>query len=466
MLTSRLKSEASRLCHSAIGSVDSDHSSNYPAAVIPQWIIEKKRDGQALSEEEIRFFIDGYARDEIPDYQMAAMAMAVYFQGMSFEEVTVLTDTMMRSGVLVDTSGISRPTADKHSTGGIGDKVSLILAPLAASCGLGVPMISGRGLGITGGTLDKIESIPGYRTDLSVDEFLATVDACGCSIIGQTADLTPADRKLYALRDVTATVPSIPLISASIMSKKLAEGAQSLVLDVKWGCGAFMKEAAQAHELAHTMVEIGRRMGRNMTALVTDMNQPLGRTAGNAVEVIESIESLQGNGPDDLMEITLALAGHMLLLAGKAESLESARATLQDHIDTGSAFRKLRQMVEMHGGDLSTIDDPGLLPRARIKEPYASPRAGYVEWADAERIGRACAVLGAGRSKVEDSVDPSVGITHLTKIGEQVRKGSPLLVIHANDEAQVTAAIGELDNAFRISESEPDAPTLIVETIR
>ena len=313
--------------------------------MLPQWIIEKKRDGQQLSEEEIRFFIEDYTSGAIPDYQASALAMAVYFQGMTFEEVTWLTDAMMQSGTTIDIASFSAPSVDKHSTGGIGDKVSLILAPLVACCGASVPMLSGRGLGITGGTLDKLESIPGYRTDLSIDDFKKIVNECGCSIMGQTGELAPADKKLYALRDVTGTVPSIPLISASIMSKKLAEGAGALVLDVKCGSGAFMKTNEDARKLANTLVEIGHRMERGMTAVITDMSQPLGRSAGNAVEVIETIDALRGNGPADLMTVTLELASHMLILTGRADDMTAAKTMLTDAIDSGAAFEKFKEMV-------------------------------------------------------------------------------------------------------------------------
>jgi len=440
-------------------------SATYGVRMLPQWIIEKKRDGHALTEAEIRFFINGYAVGDIPDYQMSALAMAIYFRGMSLDEVAALTDAMMRSGDVLDTSRLHRPTVDKHSTGGIGDKVSLVLAPLMACAGVAVPMISGRGLGITGGTLDKLESIPGYRTNLAPKEFLRVVDRCGCSIIGQTARLAPADKKLYALRDVTATVPSIPLISASIMSKKLAEGLDALVLDVKWGRGAFMKTREDARALARTMVAIGKRMKTGMTAVITDMNQPLGRAAGNAVEIVETIEALQGRGPKDLMDETLELGAHMLVLARKATSREPALAVLRKHLDSGAAFEKFTEMVRLHGGDVRAIDRAGRLPAARIHRPFAAPRGGYVAAADADAIGRACIVLGAGRRKVEDTVDHAAGITGLAKIGEKVDKGQPLLVLHANDTAKVREAQRLLAGAFRISGTKTTAPKLIVETI-
>lgn len=433
--------------------------------MLPQWIIENKRDGKPLSEEEIRFFISGYADGIVPDYQASAFAMAVYFQGMSFEEVTLLTDAMMKSGDMVDMSSISMPTADKHSTGGVGDKVSLVLAPLAACCGIGVPMLSGRGLGITGGTLDKLESIPGYRTDLSVKKFLDVISVCGCSIMGQTAELAPADKKLYALRDVTGTVPSIPLISASIMSKKLAEGAGALVLDVKHGSGAFMKTEDNARELARTMVEIGKRMGRGMTAVLTDMNQPLGRAAGNAVEVVESVNTLKGNGPEDLVAVTIELTAHMMLLTGKARTRDEAVVILKEHLESGRAYKRFVDMVRLHGGAVEAVEDMSLLPTARTFREYPAPKPGYVARVDAECVGRACIVLGAGRKEVTDSVDHAVGITELVKIGEKVESGDPLLKMHINAESNVEQAEELLDRAFEITEAQPEVPRLIGEII-
>jgi pyrimidine-nucleoside phosphorylase len=363
--------------------------------MLPQWIIEKKRDGHELSEPEIRQFINAYAKGDLPDYQMSAMAMAIFLRGMNPKEIAVLTDAMMRSGDLVDTSAIKRPKVDKHSTGGIGDKVSLILAPLVACCGLAVPMISGRGLGITGGTLDKLESIPRYRTNLSDQEFIAVIQQCGCSIIGQTKQLAPADKKLYALRDVTGTVASIPLITASIMCKKLAEGIDALVLDVKCGKGAFMRTQKDARALALSMVRVGKAMGKGMAALITDMNQPLGRTAGNALEVLESIETLQGKGPKDLTDITIAFAEEMMILGKVARDRAKARRQLEEAIRSGAAFAKFREMVELQGGDLSVIDDPTRLPAARIIKAYPAPplrlrgagRRG-IHWQGVRRAGR------------------------------------------------------------------------------
>ncbi len=419
---------------------------------IPQWIIEKKRDGLILAEDEIREFINGYTRGSIPDYQMAALAMAIYFQGMSPEEVSVLVDAMMRSGDIVDSSAITRPKADKHSTGGIGDKVSLILAPLAALNGMAVPRISGRGLGITGGTLDKLESIPGYRTDLEESAFLKVVDEVGCSIIGQTATLAPADKKLYGLRDVTGTVPSIPLITASIMCKKMAEGIDALVLDVKCGAGAFMKTPEQAAELARSMVRVGQAMGKKISALITDMEQPLGRCIGNATEVRESIDTLKGEGPEDLTRLTLELTAEMAELTGTGlGSREKTIAKMREDLSSGKALNVFRDMVAAQGGDTGVIDDPGTLPAASIEHPLPSPGDGWVSSVNANKIGRAVLMLGGGRSRAEDGVDHAVGITGLVQAGEQVAKGGPMLTLHANDRERLAKAIELLDGAVAIS---------------
>ncbi len=433
--------------------------------MLPQWTIERKRDGLPLSEQEIRVFIGRYTEGSIHDYQMAALAMAIYFQGMTPEEITILTDAMMHSGDLVDTSGLGIPTADKHSTGGIGDKVSLILAPLVACCGVAVPMLSGRGLGITGGTLDKLESIPGYRTDLSTGEFLAVLQAAGCSITGQTARIAPADKKLYALRDVTGTVPSIPLIAASIMSKKLAEGAANLVLDVKWGTGAFMKTRDDARRLARTMVDIGSRMNRGMTAIITDMNQPLGRTAGNTLEILETLEALQGGGPSDLREVTLTLSVAMLLLAGVETDAATARKRLAGHLESGTAFEKFGEMVALHGGDRSVLDHPERLAAAPLVHPVEAEADGVVQQMDADAIGRICLLLGAGRAAVTDRVDPRVGVSGLLKIGETVTKGQPLMHLHAADARQLEQAMQLARKAVAIGDQPATIPALIVETL-
>ena len=434
--------------------------------MLPQWVIEKKRNGAALTPDEIREFIAGFTSGVIPDYQMAALAMAIFFRGMSPDETAALTDAMMRSGDLVNTSAIAAPKMDKHSTGGIGDKVSLVLAPLVACCGVAVPMISGRGLGITGGTLDKLEAIPGYRTKLTINEFLDVIQRCGCSIIGQTDRLAPADKKLYALRDVTGTVPSIPLITASIMSKKLAEGVDGLVLDVKCGRGAFMKTAEQARELAQSLVRVGRAMGKKMTALITGMEQPLGCAAGNALEIVETCDALRGRGPADLMEVTMALGQHMLLLAGVAQSATEAGALLAKQLASGAAWKKFLEMVRLHGGDIAALVNPSRLPHAKTQEAFLSPQTGYVAQADAELIGKACIVLGAGRVKTTDAVDHAVGIAQIAKISAHVERGQPLVVLHANDAARLSEARILIAQAFQCSEKPVTAPPLILEEIR
>ncbi len=433
--------------------------------MIPQWVIEKKRDGHALEEADIRSFIAGYTQGTIPDYQMAALAMAIYFQGLQDAEVTVLTDAMMRSGDLLDTSGLTCPTSDKHSTGGIGDKVSLLLAPLVACCGVAVPMLSGRGLGITGGTLDKLESIPGYRTDLSAKAFLDVVRSVGCAITGQTGSLAPADRKLYALRDVTGTVPSIPLIAASIMSKKLAEGTATLVLDVKCGSGAFMQTEQDARALAACMVRIGSAMGRRMSALITAMDQPLGYTAGNAVEVAETVQALQGQGAPDLMEVTYALGTEMLRLTGIETNPVAARQRLEKQVANGSAFERLKQMVAAQKGDPGVLDHPDRLPAAPVSLPLAATKSGYLASVDAKRIGRAVLQLGAGRTQTTDTIDPRVGLSDICKVGQQIATGDPLLVIHAATQDDITAVQNQLQQAIQIQDQPITPPELILATI-
>lgn len=431
--------------------------------MIPQWLIEKKRDGEALSDEEIRFFVEGFNSGTVPDYQMSALAMAVYFQGMTPRETTTLTRVMMESGSVLDTSSIARPKADKHSTGGIGDKVSLILAPLAACCGVAVPMISGRGLGITGGTLDKLESIPGYNTALSETAFLAVVAKCGCSIMGQTADLAPADKKLYALRDVTGTVPSIPLIVASIMSKKLAEGLDALVLDVKCGTGAFMKTRADAERLAHALVSVGTEMGTSVAVLITDMNEPLGRCVGNALEVVEAVTVLRGEGAADLVQLTQTLCARMLCVTGVAASRPEAEQRVSAALTSGAALATFREMIQLHGGDPLVIDRPEHFPRAQIERVMPAPRGGTILTADAGRIGQACLILGAGRSRITDPVDHAVGITGLRKVGESVTRGEPLCTLHANDGTKLEQAVARLADAFVIGDHAPKREPLIRE---
>ena len=424
----------------------------------PVWLIAKKRDGEELTADEIGVFIAGYAKGDIPDYQMSALAMAIYLKGMTAAETAALTDHMLASGARFTwpADGISR--VDKHSTGGIGDKVSLPLAAMLACCGLQVPMISGRGLGATGGTLDKLEAIPGFRTNLSMDEMRDVCGRVGCVISGATADLVPADRKLYALRDVTATVPSIPLITASIMSKKLAEGLDALVLDVKWGTGAFMKTAERARELAISLVSTGKRMGVATTALVTDMNQPLGRMAGNAVEVNESVDALEGRGPADLMEKTLALGAELLVSTGITKSTDAGRTALQQTIDSGAARQKFAEMVRAQGGDL---DAPR--PIAPASELTAT-RAGYTTAIDAEELGRAIIAMGGGRQQLGDKLDFSTGIEMLVRLGDHVEAGQPIVRVFAKPDVAVKVK-PMLLAAVQIADHVPSRNPLILERL-
>lgn len=433
--------------------------------MLPQWTIERKRNGEALSADELGKFIGGYVSGTIPDYQMAALAMAIYFKGMTPEETATLTRVMMHSGDVVDTSTIRLPKIDKHSTGGIGDKMSIPLAPLVASCGVAVPMISGRGLGITGGTLDKLESIPGYRTGLSVPEFISVLQACGCSMIGQTDRIVPADRKLYALRDVTATVPSIPLIVSSIMSKKLAEGIDGLVLDVKCGRGAFMKTRAEARALAEGLVGVGRAMGKRVTALITAMDQPLGRSVGNALEMVESLDILGGHGPVDSTELTLLLGAEMLVLAGVVSSPELAMPILRGKLASGEALETFKTMVRLHGGAMEVIDDPRRFPQAPVRRDYFSPQTGTVMGVDAEKIGRASLLLGAGRAKTTDVIDHAAGLSGLIKIGESVEADQPLVTLHAATQDRIEAALPLVAEAFMIGSGPASAQPLVLERL-
>jgi pyrimidine-nucleoside phosphorylase len=433
--------------------------------MLPQWIIEKKRDGRPLTDEELRFFIGAYAAGNLPDYQMAALAMAILWRGLTPAETAALTRCMRDSGIVLNTASLAGPKVDKHSTGGIGDKISLALAPLAAACGLIVPMIAGRGLGLTGGTLDKLESIPGYRVALNEPELLRVLEACGCAIAGQTDRIAPADQKLYALRDVTGTVPSIPLIVASILSKKLAAGLDGLVLDVKWGSGAFMPTLPEAEALADLLLRTGRQLGLRLAALITDMNQPLGRTAGNALEVREAIEILQGGGPADALEITLELGARMLMIGGKAADREAALALLREKLGSGAAWEKFRTMVRLQGGDERTLDQPELLPAAPIREPLPAERAGFIRTVDAGCIGKACLLLGAGRTRVSDGIDHAVGFSGLKKIGEPVQAGEPLAVIHARNPESLAAARALAREAFAYADAPVAPPALIVKQL-
>jgi pyrimidine-nucleoside phosphorylase len=418
-------------------------------------LIRKKRDGGSLSAAEIGYLVDGCTQGSIPDYQMAAWLMAVVLRGMNREETAALTHAMLHSGEVLDLGFLPATKVDKHSTGGVGDKTSLVLAPLVAAGGLFVPMISGRGLGHTGGTLDKLESIPGFRVGLSVEEFNCVLQTCGCSMIGQTEKIAPADRKLYALRDVTGTVESPHLICASIMSKKLAEGTDALVLDVKTGSGAFMKKEEDAVFLAELMVETGERMGKQMVALITDMNQPLGRMVGNALEVQECIELLQGGGPQDLRGLCLELAAWMFYLGGASKTVAEGKQLSEQIIASGKAFEKFRQMVELQGGDLSVIDDPTRLPATDHRVGVPSRQAGYVTAIACEQVGTACVILGGGRERKEDSVDPAVGVVVHKKIGDRVSAGETLCTIHCHSDVQAARAKTLLEQSYQIGGAPP-----------
>ncbi|MGB8013468.1 MAG: thymidine phosphorylase [Terriglobales bacterium] len=418
-------------------------------------LIRKKRDGGALSTAEIGYLVEGCTAGSIPDYQMAAWLMAVVLRGMTREETAALTNAMLHSGEVLDLNFLPATKVDKHSTGGVGDKTSLVLAPLVAAGGLYVPMISGRGLGHTGGTLDKLESIPGFRVGLPVPDFNRVLKACGCCMIGQTEKVAPADRKLYALRDVTGTVESPYLICASIMSKKLAEGTDALVLDVKTGSGAFMKKEEDAVFLAELMVETGERMGKRMAALITDMNQPLGRMVGNALEVRECIEVLHGGGAADLRDLCLELAAWMFVIGGVSKTVAQGKQLSEQTIASGKAFEKFRQMVELQGGDVSVIDDPARLPSTDHRIDVPSPLAGYVTAIACEQVGTACVILGGGRERKEDSVDPAVGIVVHKRIGDRVAAGEPLCTIHCHSDAQAARAKTLLQESYQISAAPP-----------
>ena len=428
-------------------------------------LIQRKRDGEELAPEEIEFLVEGYTNGDIPDYQMSSFLMAVYFSGMSDRELSRLTECMLRSGDTVDLSSIPGIKVDKHSTGGVGDKTSFIVAPLAAAAGVVVPMMSGRALGHTGGTLDKLESIPGFRTDLSTEEFHKQLAQHGLAFIGQTDQLAPADRKLYALRDVTGTVESIPLISSSIMSKKLAEGIDALVLDVKVGNGAFMKKQVDARRLAQAMVGIGRRMDKKVQALITDMSQPLGYAVGNALEVMEASQTLQNAGPADLTKLSLELAARMIHLGKKAGSLDEARRLAEKHLVDGTGYKKFKEVVAAQGGNPQALDKFELLPNATGMREVTSPRGGYISLIDAEDIGVASNMIGAGRNKKEDTIDPAVGIILEVKVGEKVDAGSVLCRLYYTKEDNVEEAASMVEDAFRISAQKPDERELILEVV-
>ncbi|MHA6251046.1 pyrimidine-nucleoside phosphorylase [Oceanobacillus sp. CAU 1775] len=428
------------------------------------YLIEKKRNGENLSKEEINFLIDGYTKDQIPDYQMSALLMAIYFQDMSEEERADLTMAMVNSGDTINLSSIEGIKVDKHSTGGVGDTTTLILAPLVASVGVPIAKMSGRGLGHTGGTLDKLESVPGFHVELSIDEFTHLVNKNKVAVIGQSGNITPADKKIYSLRDVTATVNSIPLIASSIMSKKIAAGADAIVLDVKTGSGAFMKEIDQAKELAHAMVGIGQQLNRNTMAVISDMSQPLGFAIGNALEVKEAIETLKGNGPADLTELCLTLGSQMVVVGGLANSLEEAREQLEEKLHNGEALELFRLFLESQGGDGSVVSNTDLLPQARFKIELPAETDGYVSNIVANEVGKAAMLLGAGRTTKDSEIDLAVGLVLHKKVGDKVDKGESLLTIHANSE-EVSEVKNLLYKNIQISKDQPNKPQLIYGTV-
>lgn len=428
-------------------------------------VIAKKRDGGELSTEEIRFLVNGYTEGSIPDYQMSAWAMAVYFRGMTPRETGDLTMAMAGSGEQLDLSSLPGIKVDKHSTGGVGDKTTLVVAPLVAAAGIPVAKMSGRGLGYSGGTIDKLESFSGFQVERTREQFLQQVREIGVSVIGQSGNLTPADKKLYALRDVTATVEATPLIASSIMSKKIAAGADAILLDVKVGKGAFMKNLEQAEELARAMVDIGRQVGRKTVAVISDMNQPLGFAVGNALEVREAISTLSGEGPQDLTELVLEIGARMLVLGGLVADVDAGRARLEELMASGKAVDKLAEMVAAQGGDKRDVYDPTRLPQARLQHALTAPASGYVSAIDAEAVGRASVVLGAGRMTKEMPIDLAVGIVLHKKQGDQVRAGEVLATLHANREELLEAALQELDGAFQVAAEPPARTNLIYQVV-
>jgi pyrimidine-nucleoside phosphorylase len=439
------------------------HAPPLPSGVV-DWIVTK-RDGGALSAEEIQRLVRGFMRGEVADYQMSAWLMATHFSGMSLEETVSLTRAMLESGRRLRHEGTPAAKVDKHSTGGVGDKISLCLAPLVAACGVAVPMISGRGLGHTGGTLDKLEAIPGYQTRLSTAKFKAIVRRIGVSIIGQTDDLAPADRRLYALRDVTGTVPSIPLIVASILSKKLAAGLDALVMDVKVGSGAFMRERKAARNLARTLREVAARLGLPLRALLTDMSSPIGLSIGNALETREAIDVLRGNGPPDTRELTLELGARMLLAAGVASKLDGARQTLERALASGAGAERFMQMIALHGGDARVVEDPSRLPRARHRLPIPSPRTGYVQAIEAHALGELAVALGAGRTRADQAIDPRVGIELCVQRGSAVQRGEPLGFLHLSRRSREAVYVAAALRAFDIGRARPRARRRVIEEL-
>lgn len=428
-------------------------------------IIAKKRDGKELSEEEIRWFVESYSNGEVPDYQASAFAMAIYFQDMTQKESAALTYAMAESGDQLDLSAIEGIKVDKHSTGGVGDKTTLIIGPIVAACGVPVAKMSGRGLGHTGGTIDKLESFRGFETEIPKEEFVNLVNEHKIAVAGQSGNLTPADKKLYALRDVTATVNSIPLIASSVMSKKIAAGADAIVLDVKAGSGAFMKEVKEAKRLAEAMVEIGQSLDRKTMAVISNMDQPLGRTVGNALEVKEAIETLQGNGPEDLHELSVTLSSYMLVAGGKADTLEQAEKMVLQVIENGDALEKMKAFVQNQHGDASAVDNPDGLAAAEHRVEVKAEASGYVHGIEAEEIGVSAMLLGAGRATKDDVLDYSVGIELTKKIGDPVQKGDTIAIMHVNDQNSAESA-RKISEAFTIAEAAVEKPVLIYETVQ
>ncbi len=429
-------------------------------------IIKCKRDGGELSREEIEFFVNGFTRGSIPDYQASAMAMAIFLKGMSEREIADLTLTMAHSGDVMDLSRINGFKVDKHSTGGVGDKTTIVVGAIVAACGIPVAKMSGRGLGHTGGTIDKLESFPNFRTSLTEEEFYDNVNKIGFAIAGQTGNLAPADKKLYALRDVTATVESIPLIASSIMSKKIAAGADAIVLDVKCGDGAFMKDIDSARALAKEMVAIGSNVGKKTVAIISDMEQPLGFNIGNSLEVIEAIETLKGRGPADLVKVSLTLATYMLILAGKAKDESEAMQILNDAIGSGRALDILRKMVAAQGGDARAVDDYSILPGAKLSGECKAVESGYVSRIACEETGECCVVLGAGRETKESEIDLGVGIVLSKKVGDRVNAGDVLATLYANDEKRLDEAVKRFECVYHIGPKAPERPVLIKDIIR
>lgn len=427
-------------------------------------IIAKKRDGRELTRDEIRFIVRGYTDGDVANYQMAALLMAIYLRGMTDDETLALTEAMLHSGEVLDLSDFGRPRVDKHSTGGVGDKTSLVIAPVVAAAGVLVPMISGHALAHSGGTLDKLESIPGFRTDLSLSEFRATLKLVGAALIGQTAEIAPADKKLYALRDVTATVACRPLMAASIMSKKMAEGASALVLDVKVGSGAFLKTEAEARELAKTMISVARGMNKDCVVFITDMNQPLGRAVGNSLELIEAFETLKGRGPDDFNTLCRELSAAMFVLGNIVSDADRGRRLYDTLIESGAALEKMRDIIRAQQGDAKVVDNYDFLPRAPHKRHVLSNAAGHIEAIDTEVIGHASMLLGAGRVRLDSPIDRGVGLTVHAKIGDQLEPDSPLVTIHFNDAGRAEEAAGEIRAAFLVGDK-PIEPLRLIKAV-